>query len=667
MKDILRVATIVPKVHVGNVQKNVEEIIEAARLCRINTNDSIDIMVTPELSLTGYTCQDMFMNETLLNELKPKRLFEGHIDHICENLGGKPILIGAPLQLDRGLYNCAIMVSGDGVLGVTVKTYIPNYGEFYEKRWFESAERMGFENIQMDNGRIISVGNKLIYDMLGTKIGVEICEDLWAPNPPSTDMALNGAEVILNCSASNEVVGKKAYRRNLVKQQSARCICGYVYCSAGMTESTSDVVFGGHTLIAENGTILNENEELCLETKTNIADIDVSRIRHDRRANKTFFMSNGGADCSKIDTHSLGNDKKLAYRSIDMLPFVPKNNIKERCKEIFDIQVAGLAARWAKTGTEYIVLGLSGGLDSTLALLVAVGAARKLCDLYKNESNTYLGDLYKDESNIYCITMPCFGTTSETKQNAIALAEAFGCKIEEIDISSSVRCHMIDIGLKEDDRSVAYENAQARERTQVLMDMGNKVKGFVLGTGDLSESALGWCTYNGDHMSMYSVNNSIPKTLVRVMVENIGYELMGDNKEGRDVIKAILDTPISPELLPPTANDEIAQLTEDSVGPYILNDFFMYYTLRWGMSPTRIYELANLAVEQSNGKYKYTPWEIKKWLMKFYERFARAQFKRNCCPDGVKVGTVSLNPRGDWRMPSEFDISNWITEVKGLD
>lgn len=658
MKDILRVAAIVPKVHVGNIKKNVKEIISAIDTCRSATNDSVDIMVTPELSLTGYTCQDMFMNEALLNELDPKKLFDGYIGSICNKLGNKAILLGAPLQLDRGLYNCAIMLCGDGVLGVTAKTYIPNYGEFYEKRWFESAERMVFDNIQMNNEQSISVGNKLIYDMFGTKVGVEICEDLWAPNPPSTDMALNGAEIILNCSASNEVVGKKAYRRNLVKQQSARCICGYVYCSAGMTESTSDVVFGGHTLIAENGTILNEDDELSLNTKIDVADIDTSRIRHDRRVNKTFFMSNGSAEYSKIDTPLLGDDKKLEYRDIDMLPFVPKKNIEERCREIFGIQVAGLAARWLSTGSEYVVLGLSGGLDSTLALLVAVGAARKL----SNETH-----FYKDESHVYCITMPCFGTTSETKQNAIALAEAFGCTLEEIDISGSVRCHMVDIGLKEDDRSVAYENAQARERTQVLMDMGNKVKGFVLGTGDLSESALGWCTYNGDHMSMYSVNNSIPKTLVRVMVENIGYELMGDNKEGRDVIKAILDTPISPELLPPNANGGIAQLTEDSVGPYILNDFFMYYTLRWGMSPTRIYELTKLAVEQSSGEYKYTSEDIKKWLIKFYERFARAQFKRNCCPDGVKVGTVSLNPRGDWRMPSEFDISSWIEEVKELD
>lgn len=651
MKDILRVATLVPKVHVGNVQANSEEIIEAIKACK-DKDDGVDIMVTPELSLTGYTCQDMFLNDSLLESIKIGRTYWGVLTDIRKALSEhQTILLGAPLQFERGLYNCAIMLGRNGVLGITAKSYIPNYGEFYEKRWFDSALNGNLpSSIKDDSGRYIPIGRGLIYNMYNTRVGVEICEDLWAPNPPSTEMALNGAEVILNCSASNEVVGKMEYRRSLVKQQSARCICGYVYCSAGMTESTSDVVFGGHSMVAENGSMLCENKGLSLNTEIEIADIDIHRIRHDRRANKTFFTFNNFDSSTYVNTGLDMFEHRYKFRKVDMLPFVPKTNIEERCREIFDIQVAGLAARWYKTQSKCLVIGVSGGLDSTLALLVAVGAARKLG---------------RSESDILGITMPCFGTTDETKRNAIGLTEALGCTLKEIDISASVRCHMVDIGLDENDRSVAYENAQARERTQVLMDMGNKMGGFVIGTGDLSELALGWCTYNGDHMSMYSVNSSIPKTLVRVMVEHIGHELAGDNEDAHEIIENILDTPISPELLPPLKGN-IIQLTEDSVGPYILNDFFMYYTLRWGMSPRRIYSLARAAVAQSHGEYTFSPADIKKWLKKFYIRFAKAQFKRNCCPDGVKVGSVSFNPRGDWRMPTEFEIDAWIEEVDNI-
>jgi len=646
MKNIIRVATIVPKVSIGSPMKNAATILETVK------NVDADIIVTPELSITGYTCHDMFLNSNVLDKV------DEAIKFILKNYRGRgTLVVGAPYRHKNKLYNCAVVITPEDmgltrnvkVAGLVPKTYIPNYSEFYEKRHFTSGRELE------DGAKAtlccvtnIPFSTKLLFGINvrggSVKTGIEICEDLWAPNPPSTNLALMGAEVILNLSASNEVIGKATYRRDLVRQQSARCICGYVYCSAGRTESVSDVVFGGHQMIAENGRMLKEVAPF--KTGQCIADIDVDMIRHDRILNKTFADSVIGEGVQTV--HLWGTNKERGdLRDIKLLPFVPSDSHKEeRCNNIFDIQVAGLATRWETVKSKKLVLGISGGLDSTLALLVAVGAA----DLIGRPRSDVLG-----------ITMPCFGTTDRTKNNAVELMKALGCEMREINIGKSVTQHLKDIELSMDDRSVAFENAQARERTQVLMDIGNAVGGFVVGTGDLSESALGWATYNGDHMSMYNPNGSIPKTLVRSMVEVIGYKLLGTNDK---IIKDILATPISPELLPADKDGNMTQLTEDSVGPYVLNDFFLYYTLRYGLSVTKIKEYCKLAVSK-NKEYKYSDEEITKWLGKFYERFARAQFKRNCCPDGVKVGSVSFSPRGDWRMPTEFDVSDIMNEIYG--
>lgn len=658
MKNMIRVATISPDVHIGNVEANILEICSL-----IDKVYDADFIVTPELSLTGYTIQDMIMNRDILDKFSENNLLTT-LSPIMEALGYRRVIaVGAPIEVNGAIYNCAIIVNNNGVIGIIPKTYIPNYSEFYEKRWFTGAnERNTPSNLRLYKGykggnvagssdySYVAFGNELLFKFNDVSIGVELCEDLWSVIPPSSNMALNGADIIINLSASNETIGKAKYRRELVAQQSARCICGYVYCSAGSSESTSDIVFGGHNIIAENGKILAESKLFDKENGIIKADIDLDVIRHDRAVNKTFGSSNSVCNNKVVTVNRYMQNNAESIREVSITPFVPKN-ISERCKEIFDIQVEGLARRWERTGSKCVVIGVSGGLDSTLALLVAIGAADRL----GYEHNRVLG-----------ITMPCFGTSSRTKKNAVELMKALDCSMREVNIGESVKQHLKDIGLSEDDRSVAYENAQARERTQVLMDIANMEGGFVIGTGDLSELALGWCTYNGDHMSMYSVNSSIPKTLVRAMVENAeAYKLGGYVLNGAmtTAIKDILDTPISPELLPPDKDGNVAQLTENSVGPYVLNDFFLYYTLRYGSGAKKVLELAKLAVEQSD-VYKYSTNEIKHWLKKFYNRFARAQFKRNCCPDGVKVGSVSFSPRGDWRMPSEFDISAWINELE---
>ena len=647
MKNMIRVATISPEVHIGNVDANIAEINREAK--KISAN----IIVTPELSLVGYTTQDLLFNNAVNSKITDD--FDNLAAKLMMGLDSRQILIvGAPIIVKDSLYNCAIIVDNSRVLGIVPKCYLPNYNEFYEKRWFKSAfEEELPEYINLGKHRI-PFGHSLLFNSQGFKFGVEICEDLWAPNPPSVNMCMNGAEIILNLSASNETIGKAAYRRNLVAQQSARCICGYVYCSAGSSESTSDIVFGGHNIIAENGHIIEEAELFDNNTHGKlITDIDLDKIRHDRLVNKTFTFG-PKTPCREVELgYKLAVSKKYNLRKISITPFVPSHNVMERCIEIFDIQTEGLARRWANTGSKHIVIGVSGGLDSTLALLVAVGAADKLG---------------YDRSRVVGLTMPCFGTTSRTKDNAVRLMEELGITFKEVNIGNSVKQHLKDLGLSEDDRSVAYENAQARERTQLLMDYANMIGGFVVGTGDLSELALGWCTYNGDHMSMYSVNNSIPKTLVRTMVENIGYLMASDwNTKTKtiqhhrlyDCIKDILDTPVSPELLPPSSDGSIAQLTENSVGPYVLNDFFMYYTVRYGFECSKVLEYAVEACRQSK-EYNYSKDEINEWLIKFYRRFTRAQFKRNCCPDGVKVGSVSFSPRGDWRMASEVDIETFF-------
>ena len=653
--NFTKVAAFSPVVHIGNIEENIKEI--AYGIKNVDDLNAADIIVTPELSLTGYTCQDYFLNNGLIDKLEVRKLIPKlrQISSVLKN--GGVAVVGAPLVISGSLFNCALVLDKNGLVGVVPKCYIPNYGEFYEKRWFTSALNKNIPQFINYGDNLIPVGTNLIFQACGTKFGIEICEDLWAPKSPSTDLALGGADIILNLSASNEIVGKSEYRRDLVKMQSGKCICGYVYCSAGSSESTSDVVFSGHNIIADNGTILCETDLFNCEASIAVSDIDVDKIRHDRLVNTTFSDSGSGS-CRLI---GLGLSKSIIerplHRKISLTPFIPEHGADDRCREIFNIQTEGLARRWENTGSNKLVVGVSGGLDSTLALLVAVGAADKL---------GYSRD------RVLGVTMPCFGTSSRTKNNAIKLMEELGCEMREVNIGLSVEQHLADIGLSRDDRSVAFENAQARERTQVLMDIANMVGGFVVGTGDLSELALGWCTYNGDHMSMYSVNGSIPKTLVRSIVKTIGMDMSlkslkcGDNNNGlRDCIIDILETPVSPELLPPSADGKIAQLTEDSVGPYVLNDFFIYHLIRCGRKPLDIYRLCIEAVK--NSEYNFSNEEILKWLKKFYQRFARAQFKRNCCPDGVKVGSVSFNPRGDWRMPSELDVRAALKELDQLN
>lgn len=643
MENLLRVLTASPRVHIGNTAKNSEEIKSIYK----EYADKADLILMPELSMTGYTCADLFGNRNLLDNAKNSliALAEFTAD-FGENASA--LVVGVPIEVSGELYNCAAFIHNGKIVALVPKTYLPNYGEFYEKRWF-SAREYDLENIEIGDMKV-PFGNNLIIELgekgKSVKIGIEICEDAWTPIPPSRILAMNGAEIILNLSASNEVIGKEQYRRNLVGSISSTCVCGYAYASAGMYESTSDIVFSGHNLMYENGKILGEIKPF--ESGILIRDFNLTKIRHDRIANKSF------ADCKKIFGSRkftvISCEKPLMQKNeifarISMTPFVPSKNRFERCTSIFNMQVAGLQRRLEATKSKCVVIGVSGGLDSTLALLVAARAVRNL----NLPSKTVVG-----------ITMPGFGTTKRTKSNSVMLMEKLGCDIREISIVKSTRQHFEDIGHDESIHDITYENCQARERTQILMDVANKEGGFVIGTGDLSELALGWCTYNGDHMSMYAVNTSIPKTLVRTLVDEIGHHLGRNGFDGIDsVIEDIIDTPVSPELLPPNEDGTIAQKTEDTVGSYILHDFFLYYTLRYGMKPNEIFELCQTAVKQSD-EYKFDDSEIKKWQNVFYTRFFRQQFKRNCMPDGVKVGTVSVSPRGDLRLPSEIEFEEFL-------
>lgn len=656
-ENMFRVAAVTPRVHIGNVSENIKEIEKYYN----DLAKKADLVITPELSLTGYTCGDLFANRKLLDNVKGA-LFE--IADITRESGesGAAIIVGLPYEYKNELFNCAALIHNGEILGIVPKTYLPNYGEFYEKRWF-SAGQIDAEVVELDtsvvrkSGRFeISdfdlqtlFGNNIIFEIGNknkVKLGIEICEDAWTPVSPGRLLALNGAEIIVNISASNEVIGKEQYRRNLVGGISSSCICGYAYVSAGRYESTSDIVFSGHNLMYENGKLLGEVKPFTDDIL--IKDFNMTKIRHDRIVNKSF------ADCIKdfsdraytsVECHKELMKKDEILARVAMTPFVPSKNKRERALSIFDMQVAGLMRRIETTHCKCIVVGVSGGLDSTLALLVSAKAVKNL----SLPSTTVIG-----------ITMPGFGTTSRTKNNSHELMKYLGCDIREISIVDSVRQHFKDIGQSEDVHDITYENCQARERTQILMDVSNKEGGFVIGTGDLSELALGWCTYNGDHMSMYAVNTSIPKTLVRTLVDEVGHYLNENGFEGIDkVVEDIIDTPVSPELLPPNPDGTIAQKTEDTVGSYILHDFFLYYTLRYGMTPEEIYNLCRTAVSQSE-EYKFSDEEIKKWLNVFYTRFFRQQFKRNCMPDGVKVGTVSVSPRGDLRLPSEIEIEEFI-------
>lgn len=593
----------------------------------------VRLLVTPELSITGYTCADLFFSRTLLVES------ERAVGELADYIKGKDIvlLVGAPVAFFNKLYNCAIVIDKDGVKGIVPKKYLANYNEFYEKRWFASgfdfkeAQDISFAGFDTQIGDIIfDLGD-------GAVLGVELCEDLWVPNPPSSSLALNGANIIANLSASDEYVSKAEYRRDLVLNQCARCVCAYVYSGASVFESTTDLVFSGATLVCENGAILNEGERFKRENILTVADIDVEKLSSQRRSNMSFENSGDEIKIVKLNLENKNND--LEDRFVDSMPFVPSDNEKraQRCKEIFSIQASGLAKRIEHVGSSGVVVGISGGLDSTLALLVSVSAMKLLG---------------KDNSDILGVTMPGFGTTDRTYQNAIDLMKSLGVTIKEISIKDACILHMKDIEHDSAVKDITYENTQARERTQILFDLANKHGKLLVGTGDLSELAMGWCTYNGDHMSMYGVNASVPKTLVKYLVE---YVANISDKKTADILFDVLDTPVSPELLPPDENGNIAQKTEDNIGPYELHDFFLYNFVRFGFEKNKI---KILALKAFDGKYDENT--ISKWLSVFIKRFFISQFKRSCIPDSPKVGSVSLSPRGDWRMPSDASFNAFI-------
>ncbi len=645
MLDFIRIACAVPAVRVGDVKKNTEDI--CAYIAKADAEHA-DIVLVPEMALTGYTCQDLFFQDTLDAGVR-----QG-LAQIAECTKIYPVItavVGLPVRIGMQMFNCAAVISGGEVRGLVPKTYIPNYNEFYEKRWFSAAADLTVDTVTLgDTLRNIPILQKSLFRIGdGTLVGIEICEDLWTPLPPSTMLALSGAEVILNLSASNETVGKRTYRRDMVKHQSAALNCVYAYCSAGSTESTQDLVFSGQSLIAENGTLLAETKEPIATDYLLIQDCDLGRIRADRRRNKSYkdvahqYRSLLGP-VTELPATSLRSDG-VRY-PVQKLPFVPsgKQDRIQRCMEIFNMQVAGLKQRLSVIGGANAIIGISGGLDSTLALLVSVEAMRQLG---------------RPATDVYGVTMPCFGTSDRTYRNSWELMEKLGISCKEINIKEAVSLHFNDIGHDASIHNGTYENSQARERTQILMDYASVVNGIVVGTGDLSELALGWRTYNGDHMSMYGVNASIPKTLIRWMIDAISE--IPAFAASRSVLQDILDTPISPELLPPDAEGKIAQHTEDLVGPYALHDFFLYYVLRFGFTPTKIYILACRAFAGD-----FDTATIKKWLKAFYRRFFTQQFKRSCMPDGVKVGSITLSPRGDWRMPSDASARLWLDEAENL-
>ena len=642
MLDFIRIACAVPAVRVGDTAKNAEDI--CAYIEKADARQA-DIVLFPELALTGYSCQDLFFQDALWTGVQQGiRKIAGY----TKNYPNVTAVVGLPVRTGMRLYNCAAVISRGKIHALVPKTYIPNYNEFYEKRWFSSGAEVTEDMAEL-LGEPVPILPRAVFRVGGTLLGVEICEDMWTPLPPSTFLALNGAEVILNLSASNETIGKRAYRRGLVQHQSAALNCVYAYCSAGSTESTQDLIFSGQSLIGEDGRLLAETEEPIASDYMLVCDCDLGRIRADRRKNKGFkdaAQQNQGSPAVLIDTRAPELRSDGTRYPLTKLPFVPagKQNRVRRCMEIFHMQVAGLKPRLSILGSAKAVVGISGGLDSTLALLVSVEAMRRLG---------------RPASDVCGVTMPCFGTSDRTYNNSWELMRTLGISCKEINIKDAVNLHFSDIGHDPSVHNGTYENSQARERTQILMDYASVVGGIVVGTGDLSELALGWCTYNGDHMSMYGVNASIPKTLIRWMIDAISE--MPAFAPSRAVLQDILDTPISPELLPPDAEGKIAQHTEDLVGPYALHDFFLYYVLRFGFRPTKIYTLACRAFAGD-----FEPEVIKKWLKTFYRRFFTQQFKRSCLPDGVKVGSVTLSPRGDWRMPSDASARLWLDEVESL-
>lgn len=635
----VRVGTLVNKLSLGNVIENAKEI---SRQIKKAYEAGVEIIVTPELSLTGYTCGDMFLQDKLV-----KDSIIG-LEYVLSETKSLNIIsiIGMPISTNNALFNCGVVINRGKLLGIIPKTYIPNYKEFYECRWFSSSLNLDINEIEL-LGQKVPLGCDLLFqDRKNPNItfAIEICEDLWAVTPPSNDYAKSGATIIFNLSSSNELIGKHNYRKNLIFSQSSKTISAYIYASSGMLESTSDILFGGASLIYENGTLLKEGERFLTESNIIYQDIDVLRLVNDRRVNKSFNFSSDNKIYRRINIDIHNNISKLE-RKYSKYPFVPKDDIlrNERCLEIINIQSNALARRLIQLNYPKCVIGMSGGLDSTLAFLVTVRAFEKL---------------NLDNKNIIGITMPGFGTTDRTYNNSIKLVESYNATLKEINIKEACTIHMKDIGLNPNDRSITYENIQARERTQILMDVANMEKGIVIGTGDLSELALGWCTYNGDHMSMYSVNSSIPKTLIRYLVN-----WFMDNEKGirHDVLKDILSTPISPELLPPDKYGNIVQKTENSIGPYVLHDFFLYHFLRHGVRPKKLYFLALHTFNDFSRE------DILNYLKVFIKRFFTQQFKRNCVPDGIKVGSISLSPRGDLRMPSDMEYKSYLKELNELE
>ena len=636
MKDgFVSVACGTPKLRLADCNYNAEQ---TFTLMRKAEKAGAKVLVLPELGLTGYSCGDLFYQDTLL------RASEEALSTVLAATRNLEVVtaVGMPLRVNNKLYNCAVIIQKGTVLGVVPKTHLPNYGEFYEKREFATApEENGTVTLL---GKSVPFGNKLVFrcaNMPDLALGFEVCEDMWAPCSPAVDLTAAGATVVGNLSASNDIIGKDSYRRQLVTMQSAKLVCGYVYTSCGEGESSSDVVFGAHQMIAENGTLLAERR---FDGGLLVSEVDVQKLCYERRRTQMFDQAPAVWEVPFALTVS---PTKLT-RYVAPQPFVPegKEDRDARCREILLIASLGLKQRLEHTGAKTAVVGLSGGLDSTLAVLIT-GLAMKMLD--------------RPMTDIVAVTMPCFGTTDRTRNNAVILAEQMGATLRTVDISNSVRSHFKDIGHDMEDHSVTFENGQARERTQVLMDIANQSGGIVIGTGDLSELALGWCTYNGDHMSMYAVNCSIPKTLVRHLVGYLARDNAKKDEALHDVLEDILDTPVSPELLP-AVQGQISQKTEDLVGPYELHDFFLYYMLRWGFSPAKIYRLAVYAL----GK-QYSREVILKWLKTFYRRFFTQQFKRNCVPDGPKIGSVAMSPRGDWRMPSDAKMNLWQAELDTLE
>ena len=641
MRGLVRVGAAVPSLALGNVKENMKRHLAMMREAK---EKHVSIVTFPELSLTGYTCGDLFFQRRLLDDVTDALL--ALKDEMPE---GILAVVGAPLEIEGALYHCAVVLHKGEIISAVPKTFLPNNGEFYEKRWFQSGDARRDASVAIQKLKTDVCRQAIFETEDGVRFGIELCEDLWAPLPPSTMLSVEGAEIILNLSASNELLSKREYRQQLISQQSARCQCGYVYVSAGMGESSSDLVFSGHSVIASCGTVIRESEGYLADNYLMTADIDIDRIRADRMKQSSF------ADCAAqvramwkqapnilrtMENALLPDDVTPDYR-VSKHPFIPSDKASRqlRCAQILAMQATALARRLSVTGGK-VVVGISGGLDSTLALL----AACKAVDM-----------LHLPRTNILGITMPCFGTTDRTYHNALDLMTSLGVSQREIPIHNAVRQHFADIGHDESDHSVTYENCQARERTQVLMDVANKIGAIVLGTGDLSEIALGWCTYNADHMSMYGVNSGVPKTLVRWVIQTAAENEAFSSS--RECLQSILDTPISPELLPPDEKGNILQQTEDVVGPYALHDFFLYYAIRFGYPPKKVFDLCCIAFQDD-----FSCETILKWLKNFYRRFWTQQFKRNCMPDGVKIGSIALSPRGDWRMPSDAQYKAWMDE-----